>query len=84
MTIADFFAHPAGTIIRFTGIAVAIGQVVNVSLHPSGARFDGAAVVVSAYTASTPGVGPMVKVISLSDPTHRQVVKHLADVVEAN
>ncbi len=76
------FEYPAGRTVRLTSDAsVTIGEVVAVTRHPSGARFDGPAVVVAAFISSTPGVGPWVEVVALGDTTRRFVGRRYSDVL---
>lgn len=74
-TIADFFRQPAGTRCDLgDGIVVSIGEVTTIDLHPSGTRFDGPAIIVSAYISNG---NKIARAISLADPTFREVVKTL-------
>lgn len=78
------FQYPFGKVLRLSGDAeVTIGEVVTVKLHPSGPRFDGPAVVVSAFNSPTPSVGPVVEVVALADASHRLVCRRYSDVLPA-
>lgn len=66
---------------RFLEGEINIGDIVNITLHPSGVRFNGPARVVAAYLSSTPGVGPIVQLVSLSDPNERSVPRLLTEVL---
>ncbi len=74
--------YNAGQVIKLTQeVTVILGQVVTVNLHPSGTQFDGPAVVVAAYLGSSVPSVPIVKVVSLSDPALREVVRLAKDVI---
>lgn len=66
---------------RFDEGEINVGDITTVTLHPSGIRFDGPARVVAAYLSSTPGVGAVVEVVSLSDPNERRVIRLLSEVL---
>ena len=71
---APNFRRPPGTALPH---GFASGQVVTVALHPSGSAFDGAAVVVNAYTSNGNAI---VVVVSLADPASREVVKLASNI----
>ena len=65
--------YAAGTTVNLTeSVSVVIGSITTVDLHPSGAAFDGPAVIVSAYINAfgTPIIGA----VSLADTTGRIIV----------
>lgn len=53
-------------------LAVTIGKIVNVDLHPSGERFNGPARITSAFVTNG---RPTVMMISLADPVERLVAR---------
>lgn len=84
-------ASDAGTERRLLeNLTVTIGEVREVRHHPSGTRFNGPAVVVSAWTSPIFGLGVrrngerfiptgvFVRLVSLSDPNGREVVDMIA------
>jgi hypothetical protein len=65
--------YPAGTTANLTDtVSVVIGSITTVDSHPSGAPFDGPAVIVSAYINAF-GI-PIVGVVSLADATARVIL----------
>lgn len=68
-----------GQVVRLTEtVQVTIGETVQVSLHPSGRKYDGDAIVVAAFLGGIgPNYIPMVSVISVNDETCRIVAMTL-------
>ena len=93
-------AFEAGTVRRLLeGVTVTLGEIREISLHPSGVRFDGPAVVVGAFTNpvfglglrdttgrrfDNPPLGAFVKLVSLSDPSRRVVTCMIAATPPSN
>ena len=72
-SVSDFYSHPAGTVRRLTkDIEVTIGAVNSYPLHPSGKAYGDLVVIVSAHLGTLGH--PLVKIVSLTDPTFRVVV----------
>ncbi len=69
-----------GKVIKLTArLRITVGKVVNVSLHPSGQRFDGPARVTDAFFTNG---RPIVLLVSLADPTNRIVSRAAADFAD--
>jgi len=74
--LSALFTKPAGTVFRLTSsVSATVGEVVEITLHPSGTQFDGPAVIVSAHLSNGT---PFAKAVSISDPTCRVVLVRLS------
>ena len=64
-------------------ITVTEGKVVEFKgTHPSGPQFNGLARVVSAFMGSSVPSVPMVRIVSLADPTGRRVLGYAVDYAD--
>jgi len=69
-------------------LTVTLGDTVEITMHPSGRRFDGPARIVRAWINPVHGLGlgfiplgAFVKAVALNDPTGREVTVQLASTI---